>query len=295
MFKAKFIFVLAFLLCTSKAFAQLSAAAYNKEDMETFFTTKMFFVLTADKKFNDETIAGLKEYWKHTKFDTMSEANFEKNVENTAYSFLTIIKIEVITEKKNANGLVISRTSDYYHYFGIINGGKKKIERFVYTDMIAYCPLNFYMDENPMYMSGFRAQSMVYQLHTAIQLVKDNELKGNSYKIVTQLQDIYNENAGVIKTKTLLVNKEHLIDITEEEFKAAYPFKVEFCTKEKFQKAYTDKDKKYALFQPTVTMNKSIFVYDAETYKCLYFGFDMISRKMKKGDLKDMVKAINGE
>ena len=113
--------------------------------------------------------------------------------------------------------------------------------------------------------------------------------------MVEQLQDIYNQDAGKIKAKTLLVNKEHLKDITEEEFKAAYPFKVEFCSKEEFQKAYAEKNSKYVLFQPTVTMNKSIFVIDAETYKCLYFGYDLVHLKMRKADIKDMVDVINGK
>jgi len=289
----KSIVVLFLVLFSSQLFAQLSASASNKEDMQTFFKTKTYFVLTANKKLNEETMAGLKQYWKHTPYDTISEGNIGDKISNNAYSFLMVIKIEDIMEKRDVQTQrVISKTVDYYHYFGVINGGKKAIEHFVYTDMVAYCPINYLMDEKPMFMCGYRAQSMVYNLHTAIQLVKEKKLEGNSYKLAKQLQEIYNENSSAIKAKTLLVNKEHLKDLTEEDFKAAYTFKVEFCSKEKFEKAYVEKDKNYVIFQPTVTRSKSIWVIDAETYKCLYFGTDLLRLKMDKGDIKDLVKAI---
>ncbi|MEW6467918.1 MAG: hypothetical protein AB1458_03290 [Bacteroidota bacterium] len=281
------------LLFSSCLCAQLSATAYGKQDMTNFFKTKTYFVLTADEQMNKEVMAGLKLYWKHTPYDTISEANMAKHVSDPAHSFMMIIKIEVVTKKTDQYGKVLSTTTDYYHYFGIINGGKKAIEHFVYQDMVAYCPINYYMDEKPMYLCGYRGQSMVYNLHQAIQLVKDKQIKGNSYKMVKQLQDIYNANAGKIKHKILLVNRDHLKDITEEEFKAAYPYKVEFCDKAKFDKVYKDKDKSYVIFQPTVTVNKSIFVFDAETSECLYFGDDMVHLKMKKSDIKDLAKAIS--
>ncbi len=289
----KILLLLALLLSHSlTSFAQVSAAAYDKEDMATFGKTKTLFVLSANRKLNNEVIAGLKQYWKHTAWDTIPEADMDKYVANSAYSFMMVIQIQVITQTKDQYGKVLRTTTDYYHYFGVVNGGKKGIQHFVYNDMIAYCPINFKMDETPMYMCGYRGQSMVYNLQAAITMVKEKQLDGNSYRMVKDMQEIYNKEAPAIKTKTLLVNKEHLIDITEAEFRDNYPFKVEFVSKEEFQKAYASKDKKYVLFQPTVTMQKSIFVFDAETYKCLYFGTDNLRLKLKEGDIKDMAKAI---
>jgi hypothetical protein len=277
------------------AFTQLSATAWGKDDMEQFFKTKTCFVLTANKELNAEVMAGIQQFWKHTPIDSISEAEFSKRINNPSYSFMMIIQIEVITEKRNAQGMVVSRYSDYNHLFGIINGGKKKIEKFAYQDMVAYCPLNYAMDEKPMYNCGYRGQCLVYSLNKAIELVKTKQLKGNSYKLVKQLQDIYNKRSVSIKNKTLLVNKEHLKDISEEEFKKEYPYEVEFCDAEKFRKAYKDKDKKYVIFQPAVTINKSICVYDAATYECLYFGDDLIHLKMRAGDVKELTKAIGGK
>jgi hypothetical protein len=275
--------------------AQLSATAWGKDDMEQFFKTKTCFVTTANKQLNGEVMAGIKQFWKHTPIDSISEEEFSKRISDPSYSFMMIIMIEVITEKRNAQGAVVSKYSDYNHLFGIINGGKKKIEKFVYQDMVAYCPLNYAMDEKPTYNCGYRGQSLVYNLHEAINIVKEKQLKGNSYKLVKQLQDIYNVKAPRIKSKTLLVNKDHLKDISEEEFKKEYPHKVEFCDAEKFQKAYKEKDPNYVIFQPTVTINKSICVYDAATYECLYFGDDPVHLKMKKGDIKDLAKAVGGK
>lgn len=277
---------------STQALAQVSASAYDKDDMQNFFKTKTLFVLSADKKLNEQAILGLRQYWKHTPWDTVSEANMGKYINNKAYSFMMVIQITVITQQKDQYGKVLRTTTDYYHYFGVINGGKKAIEHFVYTDMVAYCPINFKMDENPMSLCGYRAQSMVYNLHEAITMVKEKQIEGNSYRMVKNMQDVYNEAAPAIKNKILLVNKDHLKDITEAEFKDNYPFKVEFVSKEEFDKAYVSKDKRYALFQPTVTMQKSIFVFDAETYKCLYFGTDNLRLKIKEGDVKDMAKAI---
>lgn len=288
--KAFIFFILLFV--SINVHSQLSASGYNSDDMEAFFKTKTFYVKSGNARFDSLAIAGLEKYWKQTKYDTMSHENFEKNISNPAYSFMMLIQIEVITEKKDQNGLVVSRYSDYYHYFGIFCGGKKKIEKYVYSDMVAYCPLNFRMNEKPMAASAFRVQPMIHNLNEAITIVKEKQFRGNSLKMVNQFKDFYMSRSKILKEKTLLVDTDLLVDITKDEFDKAYPFKVEFCNREKIEKALADKDEKYLIYQPGVTMNKSVMVFDASTYDCVFFNTDM-KLKIKKDDIEDMVKVAN--
>ncbi len=271
------------------AFAQLAATPFDSKNAAAFFQSKTFVVNTGEPAFDASVKEAMKDQWKITPYDFMSVEDFQKNITNPGYSFIVLINFDKVHTKSNGSTSYVQT----YHYYGVIQGGQKQSSNYDYNDMLAYCPINFYMDENPVTNSAYRAPIMIHNLNSAIELVKEKQIKGNTLTIVKKLQEVYNSKTSVLKKKTLLMNEEHFKDMTEADIKAVYPYKFELCTKDRIIKAMKAKDKSCLIYQPGITLNKSMMVFDCETYDCVFFDYAIQGMTIKKGDLKDMVKIAN--
>jgi hypothetical protein len=181
-----------------------------------------------------------------------------------------------------------------YHFLAIFMGGKKKIGKYAYDDMVAYCPLNALSGESPLTKCAFRLPVLIYQLQSTITLVKKNAMLGGAFSLGKGLNKLYCQNAKKIKAKTLLINTDAAnVKFTEAEIKEVYRYPVEFCNNAKIVEVLKNKDPKYTILQPAITLNKFIMVFDAATYDCLYSSIDMMGMKVKLGDLKEISEAIN--
>lgn len=263
------------------ATAQLSAVGYKREEYDQFRGSKTYVVLSGDEKFDAEIKSAASELWKITPLSFINNSEFEKLIPEKSASFINLIILE-------GGGI--------YHYLALFNGGKEKIEKYHYNDMLAYCPINFSQNENKLVDCSYRVRNMLESMIQAMEIVEKNDIRGNSLKIVNGLQKIYNSKASIIKERTLLFcdvtigNK-----ITKSDISGIYPFKFEICSKEKIEQVIKDKNKDYYYYQPGITQNKSMFVFDPSNGEVVYFGYNMMGSNINKGNIKDLAETISGK
>lgn len=272
------------LFLSNFGFSQLSSVDVKGEEFKQFKASKTYIVLSGDKKYDSEIVLAANTSWKVTAFETITSNEFKTKITDKTASFILLVTIEGPKPQQN------------YHYLALINGGKKSITKYHYDDLIAYCPINFFLNENKLTECSYRLRNMMESMVQAIDVIQQNEAKGGSLKLAKKLQEIYLSKASKIKERTLLVCQESIgAKLTKEDFAANYPFKFEFCTKEKIEKAIKDKSTEYYYLQPAITLNKSIFVFDPSNGEVVYFEYAIMGLAFNKGDLKDLVEKINGK
>jgi len=266
-------------------FAQLSAVPQNDETINEFYKSKTIAVLTGNKNFDSALIKYMKEIWTITPYEFVKEKDFKNSELKKGYSY--ILNLNIMVSKNNGSYVKT------YHYYGILMGKGIKISSYTYSDMISYCPIDFYGIENDQLNLYKRLPIVLYNLQNPIHTVIQNKILGGTLKIVNDLRKIYNENAGVLKSKTLLLYKDREKLLSQEDFKKKYPYKFEYCTMEKIQEVIDSRDSNYAIYWPAITLNKSMFVFDANTYIPLFFDYQIQGLSITAGNISDLSDAIN--
>ncbi len=271
------------LLVIGNANGQFSSVGSDSKKFKAFEScTNINVVLSGDKDFDEGIKNAIKSEWNIKPAEFIDKTTFENTISDEKKAFMLLCTID---NDKGQN----------YHFLAIIMGGKKKIGKYSYDDLIAYCPLNAFSGETPLTKCAFRLPILIYQLQSTINLTKKNNLGENSFSIGKNLNRLYCQNAKKIKSKTLLINTDASnVKFTIDEIKKdGYKYPIEFCNNEKIMEVIKNKDAKYAILQPAITLNKWIMVFDAATYECLYSSIDIMGLKVKMGDIKEIYEAIN--
>lgn len=128
----------------------------------------------------------------------------------------------------------------------------------------------------------------------SMDIVQKKDIRGNSYKIVKGLQEVYNQKTPQIKDRTLLFCDETLgKKITKSDIAGIYPYKFEVCSKAKIEQVIKEKSEEYYYFQPAITLNKSMFVFDPSNGEVMYFEFQMMGLNINKGNIEDLAEAVS--
>ncbi len=282
--KTKIASIFSLLLVSFLSHAQLSAVAYKSELFDQFKASKTYVLMTGDAKYDAEMQAAIADSWKITPYEFIGGKEFDTKISDKSASFLILVDIGV------------GSYGNEYNYLALVNGGKKKINNYKYSDLIAYCPINHFKNEQKDVDCGYRVRNMIESMLQSMDLVQKNDLKGNSKKIADQLQEIYNKKAPAIAKRTLLFCQETIgSKLTKADIAGVYPYKFEMCSKEKIEQAIKDKSKDYYYFQAGITVNKSMFVFDPSNGEVLYFDYAIMGLDIKKSELEDLVKAIKGK
>lgn len=275
-------FVLMFCL---KGNSQFSALSYKQKYYDEMKKNTTYFVLIGDPEYDSSLVRSMRRIWTLTPYETLYVPDWKKYKLKKGYNYVLDININVIR--------IGSITGDKtYHNFGILVGDDSKLGSFDYQSMIAYSPIDHYGEENNHLDMAYRFPLLVFNLQNSIELVVNKEIKGNSASMVKQMRDIYCANSGILKKKTLLISQDRPKLLSKEEFDKVYDYKFEYCSKEKIKKAIDERDSNYAILIPQITVNKSIFVYDAATYNPLYLEIQMMGLKINDGDIKDLNSSI---
>ena len=264
------------------SFGQFSAVDYNSKDYAQFKASKTYIVQTGDSRFDKALTEAMAELWKITPTEVIDNETLESKLGDKTASFILSIVIHT------------SNLGQSYHYLALINGGKKKLYRYQYDDMLAYCPINHFQNERQNTDCYYRVRNMVESMIQAMDIVQTNNIHGISLKIVNKLRDVYNTKANDIKNRTLLFCKETLGDkLSESDIANLYPYKFEICDKAKIEQVIKDKSKDYYYFQPAITLNKSMFVFDPSNGEVVYCDYQTMGLNINKGNIEDLTKAIN--
>ncbi len=277
MIRFKFLLVILFGFYMNVGFSQLSAVGHKSTDYIQFKASTTYLVTTGNVSFDARAKYSMENFWTATPFEIISPGEFEKKLSDPTASFLMPV---VVSGDKT------------YHYLALFNGGKKKIWKYKYTDMLAYCPINHYQNEPNLTDCSFRVKNMIQSMAQAMDSVKDNKISGNSLSIVKRLQKKYNDKASKIKEKTLLFCKETVVGLSKSDIAKIYPYKFEICSQKKIEEIITEKTEGYYYFQPGITVNKSMFVFDPVSGEVVYFTFKIQGTKIKTSDIKKLVETI---
>lgn len=268
-----------------KVEAQLSAVDYKSDEYNSFKASKTYVVLTGDSKFDTEIQSAVKDLWKVTPHEVIiNEADFKSKLQDPSASFILLITIGTQHAQQN------------YHYLALINGGKKNISKYTYDDMLAYCPINHFQNEGKNTDCSYRVRNMIESMVLSMDIVTKNDIRGNSKKIVDSLQEHYNSRSKKIKDRVLLFCDETLGNkITKSDIAGIYPYKFEICNKEKIEQVIKEKSTQYYYYQPGITLNKSMFVFDPSNGEVLYFDFQIMGLNINTKNLEDLANTVKGK
>ena len=274
----------ALAVLTCNAFAQLSAVDYKNDDFAQFKSNKTYVVKTGDANFDSEMASVMTGEWKITSFDFVDKKDFGTKIKDKTASFILPITIETGTPNQN------------YHYLALINGGKKNLDKYTYDDMLAYAVINHWGSEPNNIDCSYRVRNMVESMIDAMTIVQKNDIKGNSKNIAMDLLAYYRTKSTKVKDRTLLI-PDYMISkkLDKAKFAGMYPFKYEICTKEKIAEAIKNKSSDYYYFQPTVTLNKSMWVIDPSNGEVIYGNVKVMGLYVKDDDIEELVNAIKGK
>lgn len=218
------------------------------------------------------------ELWTMTPYE-FKKIDLKSTVLKKGYNYLSNVKIE--NARKQEHDL-----------FALIKGEGKKLSEYDYQEITSFCPVDFLGSESKSSAVYERIPLILYNIQNALFLVSENKIMGNPLAISKSLKKHYNENAFLLKNKTLLINQERKDQLSKADFEKNYTYKFEFCKMEKITRAIQERDSSYAIFFPAITLDKYVFAYDAKTYIPLYFDLQIKGQKLTNSDLTTMVEQI---
>lgn len=290
--KNLFLLAVTLVLIAQNVNAQYSATPYDSKDMIAFSQSKKTYgILIGDANYDNALKAAMGSIWKLTPVDYITWEEFEKNYNQPENSFIAPCGFKYL-KKKNKFEVIL----DDYSYLALFNGTKKEFNRFTYDDVLAYCPLDVFAGTEYDLVSAYkRMPLLIANLQNAINLVKEQKIGGSSLNMVNKFKEIYNKETKILKTKILLINSDRKGGIEESDIKKVYSNKFEYVPASKIEEAIKNKDPKYAIYVTAATKNKSMFVFDAATYKCIYAEYQISGYNVKEKDFEDLTNKIQGK
>lgn len=275
-----FIILAALYFNPADVLAQCSSISFKSHEFLHFKASKTYALLTGDKDYDDAMSAALNECWKITPFDFIDVQELKKKIRDKNASFILPITI---------SGEYIQ-----YDYLALVNGGGKNLGHYSFEDMIAFASIDHYGDEPNSTDCAPRLINMLESMLNAMNIVEQNDFKGNGNKIIASLFDYYRSQSYKIKDRVLLFNKDNLgKKLNGNDISNIYPYKFELCSQQKINDAIKNKDKNYYYFQPGLALGKCEYVFDPATGEVVYANEKITGMYIKKGEIEDLVKAIN--
>lgn len=245
-------------------------------DLKDIKSRKLKVVLINDKNYDNAIRDAIKSSWTLSEYEFVNiDITKEKISKDFNYlvpleEYMNAIKFELIKDKRNVVKQLTFITGDDVKF-----NAKNLAEDLVYIGM----PYDFFGSEPnfpdihwriPLIVKNF--QSLILHYDT---LKLDNFRGLKLPKLGEYMNDKFKSNFGLMKCKTLLVDKGRKILPSKESFQKNYPFKFEYVEKSIIQKAIQDRDPRYLIFDPVISMPEWYFIYDAETYSLIHYYYRM--------------------
>jgi hypothetical protein len=220
----KNIFIVSFLTLYA-VLASGQAPFPSKDEIKQFTASKTCVVLEDDafSSFNAYIKDAMKEYWKITPYEFITNDEFNKRRTDKQYSFIVLTNTNFEKDKSNSS----------FNFINLLQGKKVGL-----SDMPEICavPLSFAGEEDIEY--GYKLGAILSFIQKHAQMISDDpSLTGRKYL------KFYNKNVPLLATRTILFKKEDLAPSinTIEKIKAIYTNKVEIVPEEEIVRAIQEK------------------------------------------------------
>jgi hypothetical protein len=255
----------------------------SKADYDAFYNTVTLVVKDAnpmsDYNFKIEEL--MEKDWKLTKYEFISEKEFELKKGDPSYSFLMVTTVTFDKDKTKAR----------YKFISLLMGKPHTSLR----DMPDLCsiPLSYYEVEDDSYAYKLDAFIRFIQNHVKLMTENPGLIKANVFKY-------YNKNVKSLRNKTLLVLASDLEPSVNslKKIRKVYPYDVKIVTKDDIMKAIERQDPDIVFLHkvgPEGTRHKARcynFVIGAADARLYYFDYHMVNSKhgdyLLEKDLKKM-------
>ncbi len=279
--KNRIFILLVGIILTCQLFAQDHVP--TTEEFKSFLNTRTLVVMDPNpmSDYNFKIKEVMAKVWNLTKFEFVTQKEFEEKRRDPSYSFLLTTVATYDADKTKAR----------YNFLSLLLGQNT----FNVGDMPDLCsiPLSYLRVEDDSYAYKMDAFIRFIQNHVTLMLSDPSLIKSNPLKV-------YNKNVSSLKDKTLYLVAEDLnTDInTEAKIKKVYPYNFKIVTKEEVMQAIEEKNPDVVFLHkvgPEGTKYKArcykIVVGGADS-KFYYFDYHMIDAKDKdallSSDLKKM-------
>lgn len=303
--KHKYFFFLFFFLTSSQLIlSQNIVLPSDQEYMQDFFKSTLKVCLVGDEKYDAAIKEAVQNNWTLTRFEFIDykSAKDKKVLQDKTSSFLMPLSVTRIGSESHftPNYIATWRMLNDNRWLCILAGGKKSI--FDYSDyfFIAYSPFDNFNLESNILQSSYRLGLMIKSMQDAIVVTRDKKIDGASLNLLKKTLAELSSKAGILKTKTLLVN-ENLFKIKNEngkfslaeELLKTYAFKYKVVSQQEIEAAIKNMDKESCYFCPVFSGCKDIYVYNLENGELIYGTYQFKGTVVDKGDISDLNKAID--
>lgn len=282
--KLKLILLLQIIALSS--YSQFSPLLNGKISCARFFKTTTYIVLTESESFNAELKQAASEYWTITPTHFIPEDSLEYFIQDPSLSFVYLKHYPVRGEKREVYALAL------------FNGGFASIKFFL-NSTLAYISADDFDFEKSSEDLSYRAASMLINLQQIISGISSEDLKAkDELKMTEELSNFINANAGLLKGKTLLVEKRYslgkIVDYQEVEKK--YPYSIQLVSKEEIEKALKNKESDKAVLISAYNLYKTNMVIDCANLELIYAELEQQdaqqSKRLDKFNLEDLNQLI---
>ncbi|MCB0510126.1 MAG: hypothetical protein H6579_01925 [Chitinophagales bacterium] len=278
--------LLLFSILALSTSAQYSPLLNGKISCARFFKTTTYIVLSDSEKFNQELREAAASEWKLTPTHFIPADSLEYFIQDPALSFVYLNRYPVRGEKREVYALAL------------FNGGFASMKFFL-NSTLAYVSADDFDFEKSSEDLSYRAASMLLSLQQIISGISNEDLKAkDEIKMTEALSNFLNEKAGLLKEKTLLVEKRYslgkIVDYAEVEKK--YPYAIQLVSKEEIEKALKSKESDKAVLISAYNLYKTNMVIDCANLELIYAELEQQdlqqSKRLDKFNLEDLNQLI---
>jgi len=302
----KILTIILVCLC-NHVFPQVVLQSSDSKEMKKFLASKTLFVLTGNKDFDDHLKSAVTKYWKITPHDFIPDNDFDSKVSDDSFSLMAMIefvtKVSDVNQDFTPTGSKV-RTQYDRSVYGLIAGGRKKINNYTEKDQIGYINFDNLVYERDKMSSAYRLDFIIKGLNDGIELVIKNNISGGSDKVAQSVFDKYGDQASVLKQKTLLIDKYYttdrgphmgvMVDVKELQ---KHGIKYEIKTREEILEILKNGDSKYCFYFGIMSIGFGFtsYIYDVETKSTIFANLDMKDFFFSKKAMEKLFSAMDGK
>jgi hypothetical protein len=268
---------------------------YGNKKFTNMLASTLEVILINDEKYDAAITEAMNTYWKATPFEFVNINDIDDGVimKDESKSFLAPLNIELTRGKTGAMDVTKA-------WLSILPGGRKKIQNYSDNDVIVLAPFNLYGDEMNTVNCAYRLDYMIKGMNDVILLTDEKKLEGGPASLPFKLMDEINKKTKLIKTKTLIVNKDiknfyQKFVNDKDDFVKSYKYKYEFVSDEEFKEIMQGNDPDKLCLFVAAEVNKHIFIYEPATRDIVYMGWGMSGLCITSKDLTNIVNKASGK